>query len=173
VGNSRSSSVKRLEVGPRVSGLVGNFIPNNDNSKRRQLRERWFGYIISAGGTNKYLVQFDNGEEKECALSLLKKERLTASVPPVIHVAARPADENAPAIEDVVENKELENQEEEEHLPDTIPDCDEEEVEQENNNQENIPPGVDQPENIPRDGPPPEVPNAVPAVVDPDGRMPG
>ena len=104
---------------------------------------------------------------------MLKKGRLTASVPPVIHVAARPADENAPAIEDVVENKELENQEEEEHLPDTIPDCDEEEVEQENNNQENIPPGVDQPENIPRDGPPPEVPNAVPAVVDPDGRMPG
>jgi hypothetical protein len=53
------------------------------------------------------------------------------------------------------------------------PNCDEEEVERENNNQESIPPGVDQQEYIPRDGPPPEVPNAAQAVVDPSGRMPG
>jgi len=65
--NSRGSSVKRLEVGTRVSGSVRNFIPNDDNSERRWLRERWFGYIVSAVGTNKYLVRFDNGEEKECA----------------------------------------------------------------------------------------------------------
>jgi hypothetical protein len=58
-------------------------------------------------------------------------------------------------------------------LPDTTPNCDEEEVDQENNNQENIPPGVEQQENIPCDGPPPEVPNAAPAVVDPNGRMSG
>jgi len=41
------------------------------------------------------------------------------------------------------DNFEAENQDEEEHLPDTTPDCDDEEVEQENN-QENIPPGVEQ-----------------------------
>jgi hypothetical protein len=70
-------------------------------------------------------------------------------------------------------NVELDNQEEEGHLPDTTPDCDEDEVEQENNGQENIPPGLNQQENIPHDGPRPEVPNAVPAVVDPNGRMPG
>jgi hypothetical protein len=120
-GNSRSSSVKRLEVGAQVSGSVGNFIPNDDNSKRRRLRERWFGYIVSTVGTNKYLVWFDNVEEKECASSLLKKESLTASAPPDIPIPARPEDENALAIDDAVENVELENQEEEEHLPDTTP----------------------------------------------------
>jgi hypothetical protein len=109
-GNSRSSSVKRLEVGTRASGSVGNFIPNNDSSKRRQLIERWFSYIVSSVGTNKYLVWFDNGEEKECASSLLKKERVTASVPPDILIPARQADENALAIDVVDENVELENQ---------------------------------------------------------------
>jgi hypothetical protein len=44
------------------------------------LRERCFGYIISAVGTNKYLVQFDKGH----ASSLLKKERMAASAPLVI-----------------------------------------------------------------------------------------
>ena len=81
-------------------------------------------------------MQFDNKEEKDCASSLLKKERLTVSVPPDIFIPARPADENALAIEDAVENVELENQEEKEHLPDTTSNCNEEEVEQESNNQE-------------------------------------
>ncbi|MFO0446461.1 MAG: hypothetical protein ACK51L_02220 [bacterium] len=169
-GGSSSSGVKRLEVGTRVSGSVGNFIPNHDNSKRRRLRERWFGYIISAVGTNKYLVRFDNGEEKECASSLLKKERLNASVPPDIPITATQPDQYAP--EDVTENVDAENQEEEEHLPETTPDCDEEEVEQENN-QENIPPGVEQTEAAATTrgvSQPPAIPRA---VADPNGRMPG
>ena len=68
---NRTTAVKRLEIGSRVSGAVGEFITNHDGSKRRRLRERWFGHILSAVGTGKYLVRFDNGQEKECSSQVL------------------------------------------------------------------------------------------------------
>jgi hypothetical protein len=44
---------------------------------------RWqclFGHIIRAVGGKKYLVRFDNGEEKKCSLNILKVEHITASL---------------------------------------------------------------------------------------------
>ena len=79
---NRTTAVKRLAVNTRVSGAVGEFIPNTDGSKRRRCRERWYGHIICAIGSNKYQVRFDNGEVKECPSSILKVERRNASVPP-------------------------------------------------------------------------------------------
>ena len=58
--------------------------------------------LAPAIGTNKYLVRFDNGEEKECASSLLKKERSNASLPPDMPINATPA-ANENAAEDNVE----------------------------------------------------------------------
>jgi hypothetical protein len=69
--SNRAIGVKRLETGSRVSGAVGEFITNHDGSKRRRLRERWFGHIISAVGPGKYLVHFDNGQEKEYSSQVL------------------------------------------------------------------------------------------------------
>jgi hypothetical protein len=76
------TAVKRLAVNTRVSGAVREFILNTDGLKRRRCRERWYRHITCAVGSNKYQVQFDNGEVKECPSSILKVERRNASVPP-------------------------------------------------------------------------------------------
>jgi hypothetical protein len=54
---------------------------------------------------------------------IAKKERMTALVPPDIPIPAGQVDEN------VNENMDKENQEEEEHLPEDTPDCEEQELE--------------------------------------------
>jgi hypothetical protein len=38
--------------------------------------------IVSAVGEKKYLVQFDNGLEQECASNSLRVERMNESLPP-------------------------------------------------------------------------------------------
>lgn len=78
-GGRRSAPQKRLASKQRVSGAVGNFIEGP--SKRRHC-ERWFGHVLRAVGEKKYLIRFDNGEEKELPSSVLKVEHMIASLPP-------------------------------------------------------------------------------------------
>ncbi len=54
---------KRLTPHQRVSGAVGDFIEGGHSKRRR--RERWFGHVIQAVGERRYMVRFDNGQEKE------------------------------------------------------------------------------------------------------------
>jgi hypothetical protein len=68
---------KRLCPNHRVSGTVGEFI---EGSSKRRRRQCLFGHIIRAVGGKKYLVRFDNGEEKKCSLNILKVEHITASL---------------------------------------------------------------------------------------------
>ncbi len=79
-GNRRTAPQKRLAVNQRVSGAVGEFY--EDPSAKRRQRQRWFGHVVRAVGEKRYLVRFDNGEEKELASSVLKVESMVASIPP-------------------------------------------------------------------------------------------
>lgn len=78
VGGRRASQ-KRLAPNQRVSGSVGEFI---EGPSKRRRRQRWFGHIIRAVGERKYLVRFDNGEERELPSAVLKVEHIVASIPP-------------------------------------------------------------------------------------------
>jgi DUF971 family protein len=49
-----------------------------------------FGYVIRAVGEKKYLVRFDNGEEKELPSAVLKVESIAASIPPDVPLPAAP-----------------------------------------------------------------------------------
>jgi hypothetical protein len=48
-----------------------------------------FGHIIRAVGEKKYLVRFDNGEEKECSSKVLKVENIAASLPADITISVQ------------------------------------------------------------------------------------
>lgn len=78
-GGRRSAPQKRLASNQRVSGAVGNFI---EGPSKRRRRERWFGHVLRAVGEKKYLIRFDNGEEKEFPSAVLKVEHMIASLPP-------------------------------------------------------------------------------------------
>ncbi len=78
-GSRCTASQKRLIPDQRVSGAVGNYIPGP--TKRRH-QERLFGYIVHYIGENRYLVRFDNGEEKELPSAVLKVESIVAALPP-------------------------------------------------------------------------------------------
>jgi hypothetical protein len=80
VTGRRTSGQKRLCPNQRVSGSVGEFIAGP--SKRRR-QERWFGHIVRLVGEKKYLVRFDNEEERECASNILKVEHMAASLPQI------------------------------------------------------------------------------------------
>ena len=67
-GSRHTASQKRLIPDQRVSGAVGNYIPGP--TKRRRW-ERLFGYVVLSVGENRYLVRFDNGEEKELPSAVL------------------------------------------------------------------------------------------------------
>jgi hypothetical protein len=62
-------------------GLVGEFI---EGPSTRQHHKRWFGRIIPAVEEKRYLVCFDNGEERELQSAVLKVEHMVASVPKML-----------------------------------------------------------------------------------------
>ena len=72
---------KRITTGTRVSGSHGALVPNPNSSVKRRVKERIFGTVIEAIGTNKYKVLFDNGETKLCPSRTLRTERNNAGVP--------------------------------------------------------------------------------------------
>jgi hypothetical protein len=79
----RATANKRLHVHQRVSGAVGEYIQGPTKCHHHQ---RLFGHIISAVGEKKYLVRFNDGNEKECSSALLRVEKSHASLPPDVPV---------------------------------------------------------------------------------------
>ena len=77
--------VASLNVGCRVEGSHGEFLPapcNPDGSQvKRRKRQRLEGTILEARGEKRWLVRFDTGMEKECpsmSLKLLRDPRYNA-----------------------------------------------------------------------------------------------
>jgi hypothetical protein len=79
----RAGGQKRLCPNQRVSGSVGEFI---EGPSKRRRRQRLFGHVVRAVGGKKYLVRFDNGEEKECPSNILKVESIVTSLPPDVQI---------------------------------------------------------------------------------------
>jgi hypothetical protein len=121
----RTASQKRLAPNQRVSGAVGDFIEGGPTKRRR--RERLFGHIIAAVGEKRYLVRFDNGQEKECPSNILKVESSAASIPPDIPLPAR--QENLASVTAIMENEaDVQDIEETEDLPAVRPEEEDAEV---------------------------------------------
>jgi hypothetical protein len=125
----RTSGQKRLCPNQRVSGAVGDFIQGPSKRRRRQ---RLFGHVVRAVGEKRYLIRFDNGEEKELPSAVLKVESIAASIPPDIPL---------PVAQNVREEALLENATADaeqdavdtEHMPDARPEEEEQEVDEEAN----------------------------------------
>jgi hypothetical protein len=124
-GNRRTAPQKRLAVNQRVSGAVGEFY--EDPSAKRRQRQRWFGHVVRAVGEKRYLVRFDNGEEKELASSVLKVESMVASIPPDV-LAPLPRNIREEAVLETADEL-LNDDDELEHLPDSRPEAEEAEDE--------------------------------------------
>ena len=73
---------KRIEVGCRVSGSFGEFIPNPNPAIKRRHRAKLYGVVTEACGRNRYKDLCDNGTEHEVASNSLRIEKQTASLPP-------------------------------------------------------------------------------------------
>ena len=78
----KEKEAKRLTPGQRVSGSVGEKIPNPDPKQRRQHRKRLFGNVLDECGSKRYRVQFDDGKVRECPANILRIERSSAFLSP-------------------------------------------------------------------------------------------
>jgi hypothetical protein len=72
---------KRLTVRQRVSGCVGNLIPNPNDPNKRQVCEQLHGNVVAEAGPKRYKVQFDNGSLLDIPSNSLRIERPSAFVP--------------------------------------------------------------------------------------------
>jgi hypothetical protein len=79
---AKRKETKRITPGQRVSGSVGEKVPNPDPKQRRQHRKRVYGNVLEECGPKKYKVQFDDGKIRECAANILRIERSSAFLPP-------------------------------------------------------------------------------------------
>lgn len=131
-GPPRTTRVKILQPQTRVSGAVGDFI--EDGSKRRK-RRRLYGVVLQATSRNRYMVSFDATPTPivlEVSSNLLRVEHMAAALPPDVPI---PSIANVP--EHLQENTQemihetVQDQEEEEHLPDSLPES--EDMEEEEN----------------------------------------
>ena len=128
----RTTRVKILQPQTRVSGAVGEFI---DDDSKRQKRRRLYGIVLQATSRNRYMVSFDATPAPivlEVASNSLRVEHIAAALPPDVPI---PSFTNLPmhlqenTQEMIVEA--VQDQEEEEHLPEFPPeseDADEEEL---------------------------------------------
>jgi len=73
---------KRLIPGQRVSGSVGDWIPNPNPNLKRKRKAKLYGYVVSESGNGKYNVRFDDCVTREVASNILKFESASASLPP-------------------------------------------------------------------------------------------
>jgi len=128
----RTTRVKILQPQTRVSGAVGEFI--DDGSKRRK-RRRLYGIVLQATSRNRYMVSFDATPAPivlEVVSNSLRVEHIAAALPPDVpipSVANLPMHLQENTQEMIVEA--VQDQEEEEHLPEFPPeseDADEEEL---------------------------------------------
>ncbi len=118
---------KRLSPNQRVSGAVGGLIQGPSKRRRRQ---RWFGQIITAVGEKKYLVRFDNGEERELPSAVLKVEHAAASIPLDIPIPTAENIREEALLENAVAEIEQDSAETED-MPDARPEEEEQELEEE------------------------------------------
>ena len=118
---------KRLSPNQRVSGAVGEFVQGPSKRRRRQ---RWFGHIITAVGEKKYLVRFDNGEERELPSAVLKVEQDTESIPPDIPIPTAANIREEALLENAIAEVEQDSAEAED-MPDARPEEEEQELEEE------------------------------------------
>ena len=132
---------------------------------KRRRRERLFGHIIAAVGEKRYLVRFDNGQEKECPSNILKVESSAASIPPDIPLPAR--QENLASVTAIMENEaDVQDIEETEDLPAVRPEEEDAEVLDELN-------GGEAEEANEREAAVNKPDGANENIHDPNGRMPG
>jgi hypothetical protein len=122
---ARTTRQKHLITNQRVSIAVGDYIPG---PTKRHHRQRLFGSIVRSVGENRYLVRFDNEEEKELSSSVLKVESIVAALPPDVLLPVPQGIKEERMLEDVVA-EELPADNEEEDLPPQLPDSDKAEVE--------------------------------------------
>ena len=162
----RTASQKRLAPDQRVSGALGAFI---EGPHKRRRRERLFGHIIRAVGERRYLVRFDNGEERECASNVLKVESSLASIPPDMPLPVREPIRGVVAIHEAAGDPEVQDAEETEDMPTVRPEEEDAEAAEEQSNEIEADGAEQEEENV---GATTEV-VAAEAVHDPNGRMPG
>lgn len=161
----RTTRVKILQPQTRVSGAVGEFI--EDGSTRRK-RRRLYGTVLQATSCNRYMVSFDATPSPivlEVPSNSLRVEHAAAALPPdlpIPSVANIPQHLQESAREQIDEN--LQDQEEEEHLPEATPESEDVEEEENGRNEED---GMERA--------PPQADSSDPAAhpPDPEGRMPG
>jgi hypothetical protein len=116
--------VKRLEAGCRVSGSFGDYIPNPNPNIKRRIRMKLYGTIVRAVDKKQYEVLWDNNNTSIVFANSLAKETSFASLPPSA-IALRQQDnpEMPPTGQEVADAEEEEiinsqrDQEPTEHLP--------------------------------------------------------
>ncbi len=97
------------------------------------------GHIVTAVGEKRYLVRFDDGQEKECSSNSLKVERMHEALPP--DVVPPPPSKFPEQRESNLLAEEVEDQEEDEHLALAAPEGEEREGgEEESKEDENAEP---------------------------------
>ena len=122
----RTVRKKRIEIGTRVSGALGDFIENDagepGGQKKRRKRQRVVGTIIAACDHNKYRLIVDGTDRFiEAPSCQLRVESSLTTLPPYLPVVPNPRDQ----IEDEIE---VENQDQEEHLPLAVPEAEDAEL---------------------------------------------
>ena len=103
-------------AGMRISGKHGDYMDNpmqvQGGPRRRKVRIRLYGYVLSSCGENKYLIRFDNKLEKECASNTLKIEEDSVVFPisetntSSTAATASTADSASITVEDIIEEHE-------------------------------------------------------------------
>ena len=73
---------KRIAIGVHVSGAIGKQIPNPNPAMKRKCRERLFGTVLSAVGSNHYRICLDNRCIVEAASTVLKVHASNTSLSP-------------------------------------------------------------------------------------------
>ena len=121
----RTVRVKRLQIGTRVSGAIGEFIENDaSDTKKRRKRQRVVGTIVEAVDHNRYRLKIDGSDKIiEASSCQLRVESAISTVLPDMPVVTGNRQEIADEIE-------IENQEAEEHLPQMDPEAENQEEEE-------------------------------------------
>ena len=88
-GQAVPRGTNRIVAGRRVSGCFGDFLPldpswqlTNPNKRPRRSRQRLFGTVLRAVADHRWIVDFDNGLQRECASNTLTVVASAASLPP-------------------------------------------------------------------------------------------
>ena len=114
---------KRILVGQRVSGKLGELI-DNPRGHGRRVRQRIYGKVMKTCGHNKYSVKFDDGSVQDVASSALKLEKENAAVP-VSEVVEDGKEDNDDVVTDVIEDGQEEEEDDDEDVDVHVEDLEE------------------------------------------------